>query len=177
MAISSLPEFPQILPNYLVPADRRFVEVDEDLLGLQIFFESPRAQLTTEPGLFVASPGSFHIGWLHVVDPDDSSAHGFYDAKRLEDVSGPDCSGQSIRRVVGDADRVRFVFERDHRSYGAKNFLAGDAGIVIHVIKNGGLNVVALAESLWAAATDGGLGLFPAKFQVRADAVVLFLAD
>src|SRR5580704_4407542 len=180
MAIRSLPEFPRnylsAIPQQLVPANWSLVQIDEYLFGLQIFLESPGPEFAAKAGLFVAAPRSFHIRRLHVIHPDNSSAHGFHDAKCFKNITGPDSARQSVRRVVRDANRVRFIFERNHRSNRAENLFARNTCVVVDVIKNSGFNVVALPESLRAAATDGGLRFFLPKIQVRADAIELFLA-
>ena len=57
-----------------VPADRCFVQVDVYLLGLEIFFDARRPELAAKAGLLEASPRRFHVGRLHVIDPDDPGA-------------------------------------------------------------------------------------------------------
>src|SRR5436189_323656 len=57
--------------RFLVPPYRRLIQIDVHLLRLQIFFDSPWPQLTSEAGLLVATPRRFDICWLHVIDPDD----------------------------------------------------------------------------------------------------------
>src|SRR5215469_7460684 len=94
-----------------VPTDGRFVEIDEHLLGFEIFLEAPGAKLAAEAGLLITAPGRFDVGRLHVIDPDDARAHGLYDAEGLVDVASPDGSGQAVRRVVGDPDGLGFVFK------------------------------------------------------------------
>src|SRR5439155_14578231 len=71
-------------PPISVPADRGFVEIDVDLLGLEIFFEAPRAEFTAKAGLFVAAPGRFDVSRLHMIDPDDAGAQRLHDAKSLD---------------------------------------------------------------------------------------------
>src|SRR5262245_17345199 len=97
----------------LVPADWSFIEVDENLLGFEIFFEAPGTEFTAEAGLIVAAPRRLHIGRLHVIDPDDSGAKGFHDAESFIDIAGPDGAREAVRRVVGDLDGVGFAFERN----------------------------------------------------------------
>src|ERR1700730_3325627 len=82
---------------FLVPADGGFVQVDVNLLGLQVFFNTPRAEFATETRLLVASPWRFNVGWLHVVDPDDSGAQGLHGAHRPENISRPDGGGEAVR--------------------------------------------------------------------------------
>src|SRR5262245_23670429 len=52
-----------------VPADRRFVQVDVDLLDLQVLVRAPRAELAADARHLVAAPGRLDVGRLHVVDP------------------------------------------------------------------------------------------------------------
>src|SRR5580704_10679330 len=82
---------------FSVPADRCFVQVDVNLFGFEIFFNAPRAELASESGLFVASPGSLDISRLHMVNPDDSGTQGLHRTESLEDVTGPDGGGQAVR--------------------------------------------------------------------------------
>src|SRR5580692_1964628 len=56
----------------LVPANRRLIEVDVHLFGLEILLKPPRSQLPTESRLLVPAPRSFHIRGLHVIHPDNS---------------------------------------------------------------------------------------------------------
>src|SRR5208282_1543326 len=161
----------------LIPAYGCFVEIDEDLFRFEIFFEAPGTEFAAEAGLFVAAPRGFDVGRLHVIDPDDAGAERFYDAKGFIDVARPDGGCKSVWRVVGDANRVGFAVEGNHRRDRTKDFFAGDARGVIHVVENRGLDVIALAELLRAPPADGDLRFFLAYFQVRADAIILFFAD
>src|SRR5438093_4079826 len=172
-----LPAARKLPYRFLVPADRGLVEIDEHLLGFEIFFEAPGTQLATEAGLLVASPGSFDVRWLHVIDPDDAGAQGLYDAESFVNVAGPDRRRKSVRRVVGDANGIWFAFEGNHGSDGAEDFFAGDASRVIDVVENCRLHVEALAKLLRVPAADGHFRFLLAEFEVRADAVVLFFAD
>src|SRR5205807_89206 len=149
-----------------VPADGSFVEIDEDLFGLEIFFESPGAQLAAKAGLLVAAPGSFDIRWLHVIDPNNTGTQGFDDAEGFIDIASPDRGGQAVGSVVGDANGFGFAVKGNHAGDGAKNFFASDACGVLDIIKNRGLEVVAFGELLRAAATDGELGFFFAELEI-----------
>src|SRR5271165_1454234 len=121
-----------------VPPDGRFVEVDVDQLGFEVFFEAPGAELAAEAGLLESSPGRFHVGGLHVVDPDDSGANLLHGTEGLEDVAGPDGGGEAVRRVVSDLHGVGFVIEGNNAGDGAEDFFAGDAGTIVHIVKDGG---------------------------------------
>src|SRR5205814_6712871 len=95
----------------LVPSDGRLIQIDENLFGLEIFFESPGAEFAAEPGLFIAAPRRFNIGGLHVIYPNDSSAQGFHHAERFINIARPNRSSQTIRRIVRDADRVSLALK------------------------------------------------------------------
>src|ERR1700734_3572814 len=138
-----------------VPADGRFVEIDEDLFRFEIFLEPPGTKFAAEAGLFVATPGRFDVCRLDVIDPDDSGAKRLHDAEGLINVARPDGGGEAVGRVVGDANGVGFTVERNHRGHRAEDFLAGDARVIVNVVENRGLNVVTFAELLRAASTDG----------------------
>jgi len=101
-----------------------------------------------KPGLFVAAPWRFHIRWLHVINPDNSSAKRFHHAKRFINIPRPDRTREAIRRIVRDPDGVRLAFERNHRSHWTKNFFTRDPRVVVHVVKNCRLNIIAFTELL-----------------------------
>src|SRR5271163_2150566 len=103
--------------GFLIPTDRSLVEIDEHLFRLEILFKSPGSQLAAKAGLLVTAPRRFHVSRLHMIDPDDAGAQRLHDAEGLIDVAGPDCCGESIGRIVGDADGVRFAIKGNHRSY------------------------------------------------------------
>src|SRR5215216_391833 len=60
---------PFTVRSRLIPAYRLLVQIDEDLLGLQVFFDSPVAQLAPETRGLVAAPGGLHKRRLHVIHP------------------------------------------------------------------------------------------------------------
>src|SRR5205085_2878918 len=119
-----------------VPGDGGFVEIDENLFGFEIFFETPATEFATEAGLFIAAPGRFDVSRLHVIDPDDAGAQRFDDAESFVDIAGPNSGREAIRRVVSDANGLGFVVEGNHGSDGAKDFFASDARGVLHIIEN-----------------------------------------
>src|SRR5262249_15902737 len=92
-------------------------------------------------------------------------------------IPGPNRGGEAVRRVVGDANGFGFSVERDDGSDWAKDLLAGDARGVFYVVEDRWLDIVALAELLGAAPTDGYLGFFLADFEIARNTVVLLLAD
>src|ERR1700680_1154317 len=126
-----------------VPSNRLFAEVDVDLLCFEILLDTPGPQLATEAGLFVAAPGGFDIGRLHVVHLDDAGAEGLDDAESAEDVARPDGGGKAIRRGVVNANCFRLIGERDDCRDRAENVFMGEASGVIHVIENRGLDIIA----------------------------------
>src|SRR5215472_3099816 len=97
--------------NLLVPPDGCFVQIHVYLLCLQIFFETPGSQLSAEARLLISAPWRFHIGGLHVIDPDDSGSHRLDYAKRLENITSPNGAGQTIWCVIRDFDGFAFILE------------------------------------------------------------------
>src|SRR6516225_8597663 len=176
MALFPFSEIRKFVRNS-VPADWSFIEINEDLLSLEIFLKTPWPEFTAEAGLFVATPRRFDVGGLHVIHPDDACAHGFYNAESFEDIARPDCTGQPIGRVVGDLDGVGLVFKGDDGGDRTKDFFTSDTCGVIHLIEDGGFNVVAFAKSRGAAAADGGFGFLFANFEIRGNPVILLPAD
>src|SRR5690242_7065740 len=94
-----------------VPGDGGFVEVDEDLLGLEVFLHTPGAKLAAETGLFVAAPGRFDVSRLHVIDPENAGPERLHNAKRFVNVASPDGGSEAVRRVVGAANGFGFAVE------------------------------------------------------------------
>src|ERR1700733_738375 len=160
-----------------VPTDRLLVEINVDLLGFQIFFDTPGTEFAAKARLLVTAPRSFYISWLHMIHPDDACAQSFNRSQGFENVASPDRGGEAVRRIVGDLQRIFFVFKRNHGRNGAKNFFAGNAGGVRDVGENGGLDVVAFAHLLGASSARGERRLLLADFDVGVHAVVLFFAD
>src|SRR5260370_34903791 len=142
-------------PLVSVPADGGFVQVDVNLLGLQVFFDTPRAEFATEARLFVASPWRFDISWLHMVDPDDSGTQGLYSAHRTKNVAGPDGGGEAEGGIVGNLQCIFLAFDGDHVGDRAEDFFSGDAVTVVYIVEDRGLDVVAFGK-LIGAATAGG---------------------
>src|SRR6266436_6588192 len=99
--------------QFSVPANRSFVQIDVDLLGLEIFLDAPGSKFSTKARLLVAAPWCFDIGRLHVIDPDDPGAQRLHRAQGFENIAGPDGGSQTVGRIVGDFERVLFVLERD----------------------------------------------------------------
>src|SRR5258708_3677776 len=97
--------------------------------------------------------------------------------RSLVNIAGPDGRCEAVRRVVGNANGVRFAFERNHGGDGAENLFAGDARGVVYVVENGRLDIKALGKLFGASAADGNFGFFLAEFEIRADPVVLLFAD
>src|SRR5206468_12577691 len=117
---TSAREFPSSfeLSAFLVPSDRRLVEIDEHLFRFEIFFKAPGTQFAAKAGLLVAAPRRFDVGRLHVIDPYDAGAERLHDAERLENVARPNGCREAIGRVVGNANRLTLSVKRNHGSDG-----------------------------------------------------------
>src|SRR6266550_1777977 len=137
------------------------------LLGLEILLDTPRTQFASKPRLLVATPGCFHIGWLHVIDPDDACAQGLHSTEGLEDIASPDGSGETVRRVVGDLDCVFFILKGYDRSDRAEYLFARNAGAIVDIIKDGWLDVEALGKLIRAATANCQLHFFLTELLVR----------
>src|SRR5579864_2512929 len=161
----------------LVPADGRFVEIDEHLFRFKVFFQPPGAEFAAEARLLVAAPGRFDVSRLHVIDPDDAGTERLHDAEGLVDVTRPNSSSKPVWRVVGDTDGFGFPIEGNHGRHRAEDFLASNTSSIFNIIKDGWLYVVASAELLRAASTGSDLGFRLAELKIGADAVILFFAD
>src|SRR5678810_221021 len=159
-----------------VPPDWLFIEVDVHLFGFEIFLDAKLAKFAAEARLFVASPGSLYVRRLHVVDPDDARTDRLHHSHGLVDVTRPHRGGEAIRRVVGDAQRVLLVVERDHRADRAENFFAGNPRVVVHVVEDGWFDIEPLAVHCRPVAARRHLRLILAEFLVRAHSVELLLA-
>src|SRR5271170_683747 len=160
-----------------IPANRLFVEVDVDLLRFEILLNSPRSKFAAHAGLLVSAPRSFHAGGLHMVYPDDACAQRFDNAKCLVNVARPHGCGQSIMRVVGDANGFGFTLEGNDRGDRTEDLFACDACVVVDVIEDRRLDVVPLFKLRGTPAPDGDLGFLTPNFKIGADALVLLLAD
>jgi hypothetical protein len=112
--------------------------------------------------------------WLTQTMPARSD---FYCAHGFENVARPDGGCQSVGRIVRDLERIFFVVKRYHGCNRTKNLFARNAGIVIHVVEDGGLHIVTLGKFFSASTTRCNLGFFLADFEVGVHAVVLFFAD
>src|SRR6266550_7237424 len=141
-----------------VPSDGLFAQIDVDLLGFQILFDTPRPQFPSEAGLLVASPWCFHVRRLHVIHPHNAGTQRFHYAESLEDVSRPHGCGETIRRIVRDLNGIFLTFKWDHGRNGTEDFFSGNSRTIVDVIKDGRFYVVAFGKLLGTPSTAGQLG-------------------
>ena len=73
------------------------------------------------------------------------------------EIARPDITGEPVAHVVADPDRLRFVFERDHRQHRSKDFLLRDPHFSRSIEIERRLDVIAHAIH-GAAAAAGDLG-------------------
>ena len=59
--------------------------------------------------------------------------------------------GQPVRRIIGDANGIRFVFERNHAKDRAKDFFTFDGHAGHNIGKNSRLHIVAAVETIRTA--------------------------
>src|ERR1700722_6893336 len=119
--------FKRMLDIVSIPSNRRFVQVDMHLLGLEVFVDAVDPQFPTETRLLKATPWRFHIRRLHVIDPYDPGTDSLHHAQGAIDVTRPDCGRQPERGVVCDLERLAFILERDDSSDRPKNLFPGNA--------------------------------------------------
>ena len=99
---------------------------------------------------------------------------------RLADVTRPHAGGEAVGRVVALQHGVVLVLERNDGDDRAEDLLTGDLHVVPHAGEDGGLDEVALLETLGRVAlpADQRLRAFLlAGLEVAAHAVELVLAD
>src|SRR5262249_26371100 len=70
-----------------IPSDRLFVQVNVDLLGFEILFDSQGAKLSSKSRLFVATPRSLYIGRLHMIHPDNTRTNSLHNPKSTENIA------------------------------------------------------------------------------------------
>lgn len=123
------------------------------------------------------------VAHVLAVDEDHPGLDAACQAMGLADVLGPDVGGQAVFHVVGQAQRLGFVLERDQADHRAEDLLLGDAHAVVHVGEHRGLDELPLAQvrrqagrTLQAAGHQGGAFL-EADADVAGDLVVVGLGD
>src|SRR6476659_1004938 len=77
----------------LIPPERRFVEVDVDLLGLEVILEAVRSELAAEAGLLVTAPRRLIVCRVVGVEPRNAGADRLQHADAAEDVLRPHRGG------------------------------------------------------------------------------------
>ena len=60
------------------------------------------------------------------IDPDHAGLERLRDAVRAADVAGPDVGRETVVDVIGHADRIRFVLERNCGQHRSEDFLLRD---------------------------------------------------
>src|SRR5689334_23112819 len=70
-----------------IPPDRRFRQVDVDLLGLEVVLQTVRTELASESGLLVPAPGRLVVGRMVGVQPEDAGADLFQDPDAAKHIS------------------------------------------------------------------------------------------
>src|SRR5215510_8756501 len=115
----------------LVPANGALAQVDMDLLRFEELFDTMKAQFPAVTALLVPSPGSLDIAWLHRIDPHNSSAKTLYHSHAPENISRPYRGCQTVRRIVGYAQRVLFILERNASDHRTKDFFSSDTRTVV----------------------------------------------
>src|SRR5258708_7113904 len=117
------------------------------VLDLRVKLKRILANFAAEARLLVTAERRDRIDHPVAVDPYRAGLELASDLVRAADVAGPDCGRQPVVGVVTLKNRVVFIFERNGRGNRAKDFLARDPHVVIHIRKHGRFDEVALAAS------------------------------
>src|SRR5262249_52948057 len=139
----------------------------------------PFAELAADAALFVAAPGRFDVGRLHVVDPHDAGTQALDGTHRAKYVARPDGGRQAVVRVVRDAQGVGLFVERDDAGDRTEDLLARDTGRVVDVIEDRRLDEKAAVEhaARGASAADRHLRFSLADLLVLTHALELLATD
>src|SRR6476661_6011543 len=92
-----------------------------DVLGLQEHLVAPGAALAAGARGLGAAERLAQVAHVLAVDEAHAGLDRRGDAVRAADVLGPDVAGEPVLRVVGDADRVGLVLERDQAGHRAED--------------------------------------------------------
>src|SRR5271156_1677034 len=116
------------------------------------------ATFTAPSRLLVAAERQGWIKHVVAVEPHRSGAKLGSDTVRFADVARPDRGRESVDRIVGELDDLVRIIEGNCSDDGAKDFLADDFHVRLHVDQDGGLDEISRAPDL--VAPDDGLGAF-----------------
>src|SRR5258705_4004598 len=125
-----------------------------DGLDLEIFFQAVFAPFAAVAGLLVAAERRGAVV-RHALQVDVAGADLAADLTSGLHAVGRDVTGQTVRRVVGDLDRVGFIPGAEDGEHGAEDFLARDGHVVGDVREDGRTHIEALVDAFRQARTAG----------------------
>src|SRR5205807_5236609 len=149
------------LPSYLKASNRLISSLPVsacrpgDRLRLQVLLEPGDAVLPADAAVLVAA--EWHVGadGHPAVDGDEAGPDAAGDGERALERSRRDHAGEPVLALVGNANRVVVVLERDDGEDWAEDLLLSDRHRVVDVDEHRGLDVPALREIGGAAAAEG----------------------
>src|SRR4029450_13161838 len=123
-------------------------------LYLEKLLESVLTPFAAVAGLLVAAEGSAEVD-AGAVQMHVAGAQVRGDAQRALRITRRHIARQSVRRIVGDADGLLLTVVGQDAEHRAEDLLARYRHVVAHVGEHGRAHVVALAQTLGSAGTDG----------------------
>src|SRR5579862_6792798 len=118
-------------------------ELDKHRFDLSVKIGRVFAALPSDPGLFIAAEGRTRVSLSVTVDPHESGFETSRNLVRAADIAGPNAGAKAVGGIVALKDRVVLVAERNQRRYRTKDLLLGDAHLIAHIDKDGGLDEIA----------------------------------
>src|ERR1700678_130080 len=79
--------FSRMLAMVSIPSNRRFIQIDVHLLGLEILVNAMDPQFPAKARLLKPSPRSFHASRLHVIHPHHAGADSLNHAHSAIDIA------------------------------------------------------------------------------------------
>ena len=129
-------------------AHANFGAAEVDAVGLEVGERLERldAEVLAEAGHLVALVRHVDRQVVRAVRPDDARVDLLGDPEGAPEVGRPDRRGEAVHDVVGDADRLVLVVERQHRQDRPEDLLLGDAHVGRDVDEDRRLDVVAAGD-------------------------------
>src|SRR5579863_958705 len=125
---------------FLVPVHGLARRVHRDGAQLGKVIEGFDAGLAAHAAVLEAAPRRSGVKPVMVIHPNHSEEELARHAMSSRDIASPDRSGQAKSRVIGNANRVGFVFERQDDGHRPKHFLLRNLRSSVHVVEHGRLN-------------------------------------
>src|SRR5687768_7908973 len=112
-----------------------------NILRLAEHFITPRAAFAPGPGGLGATEGLAQVSYVLAVDEAHAGLHRGRHPVRTADVLGPYVAREAILDVVGQADRIGLVLERNQAGDRAEDFFLRNPHAVVDVGENRGHHI------------------------------------